>query len=176
MTAATTSLALGFLGSLFFIASCSSVVRRRVLVLGLISSAILITSYFVKADFSTSFLVCVALTRNALYLVVGGSVAGRRLVWSGLSAVAIAGWLLTSSGASASTVIPLVGALLMLAAFGSGNMLTLKVATVLNGGLWLSYEWVSGAYTVMIGETVGLVFAAVAVARLASRRRNAPRM
>ena len=69
MTAATVSLALGLLGSLFFIASCFSIVRRRVLVLGLISSAILIASYFVKADFSTSLLVCVALARNALFLV-----------------------------------------------------------------------------------------------------------
>ena len=56
------------------------------------------------------------------------------------------GWLVTSTASAAGyAVIPLVGAALMLAGFGSGSMLTLKACTVINSGLWLTYEGLSGA-------------------------------
>ncbi len=162
------SLILGLAGSGFFTASCFSIVRRRVLVLGLVSSAVLILAYIVKDDIAASFLVMVALLRNGLFLLTRGTLIGRKIVWVVLVVGALVIWLGTTNYSKGLLVdmLPLWGTVIMVTAFAFFGMKYLKVATVVNGCLWLLYEYLTGAYTVMVGEALGVILAVVALVRL----------
>jgi hypothetical protein len=172
----TLSLVLGLIGSGFFIASCASTNRKHILVFGVFALVADLATYALKGDFATMALVVIAVARNSLYLRAGTSLPRRRLVWAGVSLATIVAWSLMTDWTTLQwwTPMSVIGSLLLVAALASTDIVRLKALQVLNGVLWLVYELMSGAYTVMIGESVGLVLAAVALLRLTRARKTNP--
>lgn len=59
--------------------------------------------------------------------------------------------------------------------FAFQNLTWLKIFTILNGVGWLTYELITGAYGVMIGEATGIVMAGIALWRISIKLKTSRR-
>jgi hypothetical protein len=174
LTTTTISLLLGFLGSVLFIVSCFSIHRKRILVFGMAASIVLIVGYAAKSDITAAAMVICALSRNVLFLIEGAfshpRFTRRTVGFIMLPTVAII-WLATEwNGFQLVSLLILLGPLLLTVGFILPSVSGLKVFTIFNGISWLTYEFLTGAYTVMLGEFVGLCMAILALYRLSRKK------
>jgi len=165
------SLIIGLLGSWAFISSCFSIKRRRILLLGALSSALLIGSYLVKGDMTAGTMVVVSLVRNILFIVEQKSATSwltRRRIFVAVAIFIIVSWSLTA-GLNAFNwhkLLIVASPLLLLYGLSLDNIVHLKIFTILNGFGWLAYEAITGSYTIMLGESVGILMAFIAIVRI----------
>lgn len=168
------SLILGLLGSSFFVASCFSIERPRILFLGVISSLLFIAGYLAKGDITAGAMVVTALTRNLLFMIERRHkflwLTRKRVFY--IMALTIVGiWFsgIALNGFEWYKLLIVISPLILLYGLSLDNVLHLKILTMINGLGWLSYEAITGAYTVMIGESVGLMMALLAIIRIANK-------
>lgn len=171
MNLLTQSLILGSLGSAFFLLSCFSRNRNRILSFGIISSVLFLLSYLVKADFSATTMVVCALTRNILFLIAEKTDTKwmtRRKIGFIMIGLIIVAWTSTINPSHFQwyQIFILAGPILFSVGFTLNSIAGLKVFTILNGLNWLTYEIITQAYAIVIGEVAGMIFAGITLFRV----------
>lgn len=168
------SLALGLLGSILFIITCFSIKRSRILTFGVIGSVLFIGSYIAKSDITAAAIVLTAVTRNVLFMIEHNGLwkwLTRTRIILMMAILIIGTWLLTVglSDWQWYKLLVLAAPLALLYGLSLDNILHLKILTMLNALCWLTYEALTGAYTIMIGEIFGLIMVLFAIIRVARK-------
>lgn len=116
-------------------------------------------------------MVVCALTRNILFLIaekIDTKWMTRKKIGFIMIGLITVAWVSTINPSHFQwyQLLILAGPLLFSFGFTLNSIAALKVFTILNGLNWLTYEIITHAYAIIIGEVAGIIFAGITLIRV----------
>jgi hypothetical protein len=166
---------LGIASSITLIISALSVHRKRLLMFGIATGSLVAIQYGLVGSWVALMTLSIGLVWTVMMLLSAKHAWLKNplliplfMVFHVTSFAALSNW----DAMTWVNFIPLIGGWGSLIALFMTDMIKTKSALILLGGMWLAYEYSSGLYGQMVGESLNLVANTVALSALITARRR----